>query len=120
MAHYAEIDENNIVLRVIVAKEDFINKIEGNWLQTSYNTYQGKHINGGTPLRMNFASIGGYYDKEKDAFIPKKTFDSWILDDTICDWIAPKSIPELSENELCYWDEKTKDWIIEQIINNFN
>ena len=58
MSHYAKLDNNNIVTDVITAEQDFINSIDGKWLQTSYNTKKGKHLLGGEPLRMNYAGIG--------------------------------------------------------------
>lgn len=111
MAHFAEIDENSIVKRVIVAEQDFINSgavgDPKNWIQTSYNTKGGKHRLGGTPLRMNFAGMGYKYDKDMDAFIPPQPFSSWKLEKKTCHWKAPKVMP----GERGYdWDEKLKDW----------
>ena len=78
------------------------------WIQTSYNTLGGEHLNGGTPLRKNFASVGYTYDAEKDAFIPPQTFPSWVLNETSCLWEPPTPIPD---NENVYrWDEETKSW----------
>jgi len=81
MAHFAEIDKNNIVLRTIVAEQDFIDSgavgDPKNWIQTSYNTYGGKHEKGGTPLRGNYGGPGMIYDREMDAFIyPKPNPDA--------------------------------------------
>lgn len=71
MSHYAKI-ENNVVVQVIVAEQDFIDTLDGQWLQASYNTYGNQHLLGGTPLRKNFPSIGFRYNQELDAFIPPK------------------------------------------------
>ena len=111
MAHYAKV-LNGVVTKVIVADQDFIdNMVEeeaGEWIQTSYNTLGGEHLNGGTPLRKNFASVGYTYDAEKDAFIPPQTFPSWVLNETSCLWEPPTPIPD---NENVYrWDEETKSW----------
>ena len=79
MSHYAQIDENNIVINVIVAEEDFIQSGSvgdpNSWIQTSYNTYGNVHQLGGTPLRKNYAGIGYTYDSILDAFIPPKPRD---------------------------------------------
>ena len=82
MAHWAEIDENNIVLRVIVTDNNdpngdegyqwLIDNLGGTWLQTSYNTAMNTHATGKTPLRKNYAAIGYHYDETLDAFIPPK------------------------------------------------
>jgi hypothetical protein len=91
MAHFAEIDNNNQVIQVIVAEQDFIDSgavgNPANWIQTSYNTVGGLHLLGGTPLRMNFASIGYTYDPVRDAFIPPKPeFGNYQFDETTCTW----------------------------------
>ncbi len=102
MSHFAEIDENGIVKRVIVAEQDFIDSGKvgdpKNWIQTSYN---------GT-IRKNYAGIGFSYDKVRDAFIPKKPYESWVLDEEKCKWKAPTEAPK---NEKKYkWVEETKEW----------
>jgi hypothetical protein len=97
MAHWAEIDENNIVKRVVVTNNDtqdegylwLLENLGGNWIQTSYNTYQGQHLLGGTPVRKNFAGIGFTYDQDRDAFIPPKPEPNFILDEETCDWVEP-------------------------------
>lgn len=91
MSHYAKINENNIVEQVIVAEQDFIDtSAVGNpaqWIQTSYNTHGGQHRLGGIPLRKNYAGIGYTYDPVRDAFIPPKPGDNYILDEATCLWI---------------------------------
>lgn len=111
MSHYARI-ENNIVVEVIVADEDFINQIGGEWIQTSYNTKGGVHLLGGTPLRKNYAGIGMIYDRDRDAFIPVQPYESWTLNEDSCMWEAP--IPYPTDGNFYYWDEDNKEWI-EQI-----
>ena len=114
MSHFAEIDKNNIVLRVIVAEQDFIDTgIVGNkenWIQTSYNTFHGVHINKETPLRKNYASPGHTYDETRDAFIRPKPFDSWSLNEDTCDWDAPVDYP--IDGEAYFWDEKKQHWLL--------
>lgn len=108
MAHFAEIDGNGTVLRVIVAEQDFIDSIGGQWIQTSYNTFSGVHKSGGEPLRKNYAGAGYKYDSLLDAFIPPKTFSSWLLDEATCLWHAPKEMP-LGGDYV--WDEDVLDWV---------
>lgn len=86
MSHYAKI-ENNIVVQVIVAEQDFIDTLDGQWLQTSYNTFGGEHLLGGTPLRKNFAGIGFTYDEELDGFIPPRPTEDAILNYETGLWI---------------------------------
>jgi len=111
MAHFAQINQDNIVTQVIVAEQDFINTgLVGDpltWIQTSYNTVGGKHKLGGTPLRKNYAGIGYLYNLELDAFIPPKPFDSWILNEDTCLWEAPN--PQPGDNY--YWDEEKLKWV---------
>ena len=109
MAHYAKI-ENNEVVNVIVAEEDYIQKLDGEWIQTSYNTHGGVHVNGGTPLRKNFAGIGYTYDAGRDAFIPPKPFNSWVLNEDTCLWNAPTPMP-VEEGKIFVWNEETVSWM---------
>lgn len=111
--HFAEIDKNGIVLRVIVAEQDFIDSgavgDPKNWIQTSYNTFAGVHKLGGEPLRKNYAGAGYTYDKSRDAFIPPKDFKSWLLDEQTCRWNAPTNKPNDGNNYI--WNEKKLKWI---------
>jgi len=120
MSHFAKI-ENEIVTQVIVAEQDVINSglfgSPSSWVQTSYNTYAGEHRLGGTPLRKNYAGIGFTYDSERDAFIPPKPFNSWILDEVTCLWGAPTPMPTDSTppttetTGISYtWNEETTSW----------
>lgn len=96
MAHFAEIDENNIVVRVLVVGDDQEDRgqeflandlgLGGTWLKTSYNTQGGVHTLGGTPFRKNYAGAGYSYDETRDAFIPPKCHDTAVLNETTCDW----------------------------------
>lgn len=108
MAHYAKI-ENGIVTQVIVAEQDYIDSIEGQWIQTSYNTLGGEHKTNGTPLRKNFAGVGYTYDSQRDAFIPPKTYDSWVLDEETCLWEAPVAKP--NDGKKYDWNESTTSWV---------
>ena len=110
MSYFAQIGADNKVIRVIVAEQDFIDSgavgdpLE--WVQTSYNTYGGEHKLGGIPLRKNFASIGYEYDKVRDSFIPPKPYDSWVLDERTCNWVAPIELPIDAEIKDYQWSEK--------------
>jgi len=115
MAHFAKV-ENGIVTQVIVAEQEFINSgaVDNpeNWIQTSYNTYGGIHLLGGTPLRKNFAGVGFTYNVEKDAFIPPKPlqYESWILNEEKCIWEAPIEMP--NDGQPYYWDEELLEWVL--------
>lgn len=113
MSHFAQIDNNNVVVQVIVAEQDFINSgAVGDpvkWIQTSYNTLGGVHRNGGTPLRKNYAGIGYTYDADRDAFIPPKPFPSWVLDEDTCQWNAPVAMP--TDGKRYTWDEVAVNWV---------
>lgn len=119
MAHYAFLDENNIVTQVIVGKDEGENGVD--WEQhygafmgqtckrTSYNTQGGVHTGGGTPFRKNYAGIGYSYDAQRDAFIPPKPFDSWVLNEDSCQWEPPVPYPD--DGLLYQWDESTASWV---------
>ena len=113
MAHFAKIEDNKVV-NVIVAEQDFIDTLEGEWIQTSYNTYGGEHKLGGTPLRKNFAGIGFTYDRDKDIFIPMQPFNSWTLNETTYLWESPIAHPNDGKfyrwNEYAYQKDNTQGW----------
>ena len=114
MAHFAQIDNNNIVTQVIVvANEELLdNGVEsevkgvafcqslfgGNWKQTSYNAN----------IRKNYAGIGYTFDAGKDAFIPPQPFASWVLDESTCRWEAP--VPYPTDGKMYSWNEATLSW----------
>jgi len=120
MAHYAFLNEENIVSEVITGKdesekiqglspEEYYGNFRGQVCKrTSYNTYAGVHVFGGTPLRKNFASIGYTYDKDRDAFIPPQDYPSWVLNETTCLWEAPVPMP--ADNNAYEWNEETQSW----------
>ena len=113
MSHFAQIDENNIVTQVIVIEQDVVDTglfgAPTSWIQTSYNTIGGVHTLGGTPLRKNYAGIGYTYDSTRDAFIPPKPLNSWILNESSCLWEAPTAMPD--DGKIYSWDEDTTAWI---------
>ena len=121
MAHFAKLDENNIVTAVHVVNNEvapdeatgieFLNNLHGGnsvWKQTSYNTFAGEHALGGTPLRKNYAGRGYTYDESRDAFIEPKPFDSWTLNETTCLWQAPTPYPD--DGGQYVWNEDTQQW----------
>ena len=118
MAHFAELDGNNQVIRVIVADQDFIDSgLVGdptNWKQCSYNTEKGVHKMGGTPLRKNYPGPGYSYDEQKDAFIPPKpkNLSSFILDEETAQWKAPKEMPtkKPKKDKMWKWKESILDY----------
>ena len=89
---------------------DFLTKLTGwaIWKQTSYNTHGGVHDNGGIPFRKNHAGIGFTYDEDRDAFIPKKPFNSWVLNEDTCLWNAPVAYPQ--DNNSYTWNENNLSW----------
>ena len=119
MSHFAEIDNDGKVLRVIVAEQDFIDSgtvgDASNWVQTSYNTRSGVHYdpNSKTPdgeiaLRKNYAGVGYTYDTSRDAFISPKPYPSWVLNEGTCQWNAPVDYPD--DGEIYRWKEDTISW----------
>jgi hypothetical protein len=120
MSHFAKVN-NGIVEQVIVAEPEFfdtfVDSSPGQWIQTSYNTRGGKHYDPETgelsadqskALRKNYAGIGFTYDAAKDAFIPPKPFNSWLLDEDTCLWNAPVAYPD--DGGLYQWNEETTSW----------
>lgn len=112
MSHFAKV-LNGKVVQVIVAEPEFfqtfVDTSPGEWIQTSYNTFGGQHKLGGTPLRMNYAGVGFSYDREKDAFIPPKPYESWLLNEATCLWEAP--IPYPTDGKFYGWDESKLNWV---------
>lgn len=110
MAHWAEINDKNIVQRVLVTANDdpngdegyqwLVDNLGGTWIKTSYNGN----------IRKRFAAIGYTYDADRDAFIEPKPYKSWTLDPETLAWQAPTAYPTDGQNY--YWNEKTKTWIL--------
>ena len=124
MAHYAFINSNNIVTKVIVGRDEddlaegvtsweeyYGNRMSQTCLRTSYNTAGNEHAEGGTPFRYNYAGIGYTYDEDRDAFIPPQPFDSWVLNETTCLWDAPVPLPDDADTVAYVWDESSTNWI---------
>jgi hypothetical protein len=116
MSHFAKLDENNVVIFVTVGrqeddgKEAELSARTGEvYKQTSYNTFAGQHCLGGTPFRKNFAGVGFTYNEQRDAFIPPKPFNSWVLDENTCQWQAPFELPNDSKNYV--WNEQSLSWV---------
>jgi hypothetical protein len=113
MSHFAQIDENNIVTRVLVIEQDVIDTglfgEPSSFIQTSYNTRGNVHLLGGTPLRKNYAGIGYTYDVTKDAFIAPKPFNSWILDEETCTWKSPVEMP--TDGKIYMWNVDVTNWV---------
>lgn len=117
MAHFAQLNESNIVTQVIVVHNNelmqdgmeqeakgvaFCQSLFGastHWKQTSYNGN----------MRKNYAGIGYTYDAGRDAFIPPQPFASWVLDEVTCNWNAPAPMPQ--DGKIYRWDEPTVSWV---------
>jgi len=125
MAHFAKIDENNIVTQVLVIPDEqehrgqqFLSEdlnLGGRWIQTSYNTHAGIHYgpsgpSGNPGLRKNYAGIGYTYDEVRDAFIPPRPEDeTFVFDEDKCMWVPPFPVPD---DESAYiWDFSTHQWV---------
>ena len=121
MAHFAKLGKGNKVIQVDVVSNDvatteqagidFLNNLYGTndiWKQTSYNTRGGIHKLDGTPFRKNYAGKGWKYDQYKDAFVPPKPYNSWILNETTCLWEAPVAKP--TDGQVYDWNETNQNW----------
>ena len=118
MAHYAFLDENNVVTEVIVGRDE--NELGIDWEEwygnfrnqickrTSYNTSKGEHTTGGIPYRKNYAGIGFIYDEQLDGFIPPKEHSAWILNEETCNWEPPFEGPDDDKNYR--WNDNINDW----------
>ena len=113
MAHFAQIDGSNIVTRVLVIEQEVVDTglfgEPSSFVQTSYNTHGGVHTLGGTPLRKNYAGIGYTYDSIRDAFIPPKPYNSWVLNEDTCLWGAPVAMPD--NGKMYTWEENSLNWV---------
>jgi hypothetical protein len=111
MGHYAKVVDGKVT-QVIVADPEFfatfVDTSPGEWIQTSYNTQGGVHLQGGIPLRKNYAGFGYTYDRIRDAFIPPQPYPSWTLNEDTCLWDSP--IPYPTDEKMYAWDEETISW----------
>jgi hypothetical protein len=130
MASFAKIENNTVIAVHSVVNEvlkdsngieqeaigvqflkNLYNDPEAIWKQTSYNTQGNIHSLGGTPFRKNHAGIGYIYDSQRDAFIPPKPYNSWVLNEDTCNWDAPIPMPnDVSIDRRYTWNEETKNW----------
>lgn len=118
MAHWAQIDDNNIVIQTLVGDNNaedegyswFIQNFGGRWIKTSYNTIGGVHQLGGIPLRKNYAWVGYKYDEQRDAFIPPQPYPSWTLNEETCLWEPPIEKPD--QEFHYFWDEENQEWLL--------
>jgi len=122
MSHFAKLDENNVVVFVTVGRQEddgleaeLTARTGDVYKQTSYNTRGGVHYTDGVPsedqskaLRKNYAGIGFTYDEERDAFVPPKPFENWVLVEESCLWEAPVAYP--TDGATYFWDEETGNW----------
>lgn len=116
MAHYAFLDENNVVTEVI-AGIDETELIEGLHPETWYGNFRGqvcKRTSYNGNIRKNYAGIGCTYDEERDAFIPPKTYPSWILNEDTCLWEPPVDYPE--GDGFYSWNEETTSWQLQETV----
>jgi hypothetical protein len=128
MSHFAKLDENNLVVFVTVGRQEddgleaeLTARTGDTYKQTSYNTRGGVHYDPATgepsadqskALRFNYAGIGYTYDEDRDAFIPPKPFESWVLDETTCLWRAPVDMPDDGQDYI--WDESVGEWVVSE------
>jgi len=133
MASFAKLNSENIVTTVVSVVNEILkdsngveqenigteflrtlyNEPNANWKQTSYNTHGNVHSLGGTPFRKNYAGIGYQYDSQRDAFIPIKPYNSWVLNEQTCSWEAPISYP--TDGQRYNWNEETQSWTLQTI-----
>jgi len=116
MAHYAFLDENNIVIEVITGRNEN-ETVDGisDW-ENYYGSLRGKvckRTSYNATIRKNYAGIGFFYDEAKDAFIAPKPYPSWILNEVTCFWEAP--IPYPNDNKRYGWNETTQEWILSNL-----
>ena len=129
MSHFAKLDENNIVTFVTKGRQEddgreqeLFERTGDVYRQTSYNTHGGIYYNPETgepsedqskAFRKNYAGIGYTYDEQRDAFIPPKPYNSWVLNEDTCLWESP--VPYPSDGEMYAWDESSENWILVEI-----
>jgi len=131
MAHFAQIDENNKVVQVVVIETRHTSTPDGTekesigaaycehlfggkWVKTSYNTLNGEHLQGGTPFRGNFAGVGYTYDENNNIFYPPQPYPSWTIAGPNWRWIPPT--PRPNDSKIYHWNEDTKNWDLDPIM----
>jgi len=115
MAHFARIDDNNIVQEVLVVPdeqqhrgEEFLSSdlgLGGRWIQTSYNSN----------VRKIYAGVGYLYNEELDVFLAPKPYSSWVIDPIEQVWVSPITRPEVENDKVAIWDEENQEWRIEDL-----
>lgn len=110
MAHFAQIDENNIVINVLAVPDEEQHRgqeylannlgLGGRWIQTSYNNN----------IRNMFAGVGYTYNEELDIFLPPKPYPSWVVDSVKKEWVAPVARPQEEQGTALIWMEETQEW----------
>ena len=133
MASFAKLNSENIVITVVSVVNEVLkdsngieqenigieflrtlyNEPNAIWKQTSYNTNSGVHSLGGTPFRKNHAGVGYTYDLNRDAFIPQKPYNSWLLNESTCNWEAPVAYP--TDGQIYSWNEENQNWTLQNI-----
>ena len=133
MASFAKLNSENIVTTVVSVVNEVLkdsngveqeqlginflktlyNEPNAIWKQTSYNTVGGVHSLGGIPFRKNHAGIGYVYDSQRDAFIPQKPYNSWLLNESTCNWEAPVAYP--TDGQIYSWNEENQNWTLQTI-----
>jgi hypothetical protein len=113
MSHWAEVNEENVVVRVLVGDNNdpngdegyqwLLDNLGGTWIKTSYNGN----------IRKNYAGVGYTYNEQRDAFVPPKPFESWILNEDTCLWDAPTPYP--TDGEMYYWNEDELSWVLVEL-----
>lgn len=126
MAHFAQVNSNNIVVNILKVPDEqehrgeaYLNEIgfHGNWIQTSYNTFGNEHVFGETPLRANYAAIGGIYDPTYDVFYRKPSKPYMVLNTTTFQWEYPVPYPDnVPEGYIGIWNESIMNWDIVEMI----
>lgn len=118
MAHYAFLDDNNVVTQVIVGVDEWEERNGITDWEAYYAERKGQRCvrtsyNGN--IRKNYAGIGFTYDDDRDAFIPPKPYPSWLLDEDTCQWQPPIPYPESQTGDIYDWDEEAADWVLIQL-----
>jgi len=109
MAHYAFLDDNNIVTEVIVGNDE----TTGDW-EAYYGEFRGQRCvrtSYNANIRYNYAGVGFTYDEERDAFIPPTPYPSWVIDEATCLWVAPVPLPDDADTVVYVWDESSTNWV---------
>lgn len=112
MGHFAKVVDGKVTQVIVAEKEffdTFVDSSPGAWIQTSYNTIANQHVQGGTPLRGNYAGIGYTYDQANDVFYAPQPYPSWVLNNQTWTWEAPTPYPQ--DGKAYNWNEEQKAWV---------